>query len=216
LPVGWPSLETRRAAFDRMYEGDLERFNGPPGRFSAWALERIQGRFRRGQILELGCGPGRDARRFAAAGFHVLATDYSRIAIERARSHPENSANVQFRCADAITSLRDTSTGSVSGVYSNALYMFLDDRELDAAFREVRRVLLPGGVHLFSVRSVTDPVAGQGVQLAPDIWRRTPEAAPLRYFRRETLDRLAGTEFERVSADLQTDVYFWFVADRRA
>jgi SAM-dependent methyltransferase len=214
-PVAWPSLKTRRAAFDRMYEGDPERFNGPPGRFSEWAHERIRERFATGRILELGCGPGRDARRFAAAGFNVHATDYASIAIERARSHRENPAGLRFQCADAITSLREAAATSFEAVYSNALFMFLDDQELEAAFREVRRVLSPGGLHLFSVRSVTDPIVGEGEQLAPDVWRRTPEAAPYRYFRRETIDRLTDSGFERVSAELLTDVHFWFVADRR-
>ena len=220
--VDWPDLETRQANFDRMYATQKDRFAGPPSRFSGWALERISRRFTEGPLLDLGCGLGRDSRRLAEAGYTVRATDYSRTAIERAKADPRNPSRLRFERADAVGALDSTATGSLVAVYSHALYMMLPEEELKAVFRGVRRVLRPGGLHLFAVRSVTDPVAGQGEEVAPDVWRRAtaslggrPDAAPYRYFRPESLDRLTATGFERVEAELQGDVHFWFVADRR-
>ncbi|MGP8072122.1 MAG: class I SAM-dependent methyltransferase [Thermoplasmata archaeon] len=218
----WPDLESRQANFDRIYATQKERFAGPPSRFSTWALARLAPRFPDGALLDLGCGLGRDARRFAAAGYSVRATDYSRIAVERARSDPQNPASLTFERADAVHALCGTPAGSLVAVYAHALYMMLPDEELEAVFRGVRRALRPGGLHLFAVRSVTDPVAGQGEEVAPDVWRRPrgtleggPDPAPYRYFRPESLDRLTATGFERVEAELDVAPHFWFMADRR-
>jgi len=223
LWTAWPSLEARQANFDRLYATQKERFTGPPSRFSVWALERISARFTDGPILDLGCGLGRDARRFAELGYAVRAIDYSHVAIERASAHPGNPPGLRFERADALSALRSTETGSQVVVYAHALYMMLPDEELDLVFREVGRVLRPNGLHVFAVRSVTDPAAGRGDEVAPDVWRPVPSPlaggptpTPHRYFRPGTLDRLTATGFERVEAALQADSHFWYVVDRRA
>lgn len=211
----WPPLEVREAGAELIYRGNPDRFTGAPSRFSLWAFDRLRERFPRGQILELGCGTGRDARRFASAGYQVTAVDYSVTAIERARKEIENPTTIRFVRMDALAALGDTLTTSLDAVYAHAVYMMLPDYELTAVFREVRRVLHPGGLHLFAVRSTTDPMVGQGEQVAPDVWRRTPGAVPYRYFRRESIDALTGIGFERVATEFPEGPHFWYVADRR-
>jgi SAM-dependent methyltransferase len=166
-------------------------------------------------VLELGCGTGRDARGFAAAGFQVTAVDYSVTAIERARQEIDNPPTIRFRRTDALTALQETLTASLEAVYVHAVYMMLPDDELAAVFREVRRVLHPGGFHLFAVRSVTDPTAGLGEQVTPDVWRRSAGSVPYRFFRSETIDALTAQGFERWATDFPEGLHFWYVADRR-
>jgi SAM-dependent methyltransferase len=221
-PVGWPSLEERQAGFDRMYTSQPDRFAGPPSRFSQWAFDRFAPKFPTGSILDLGCGLGRDARRFAAAGYDVRATDSSRVAIERARTDPRNPPGLRFEHADAVHALGTTEPGSLAVVYAHALYMMLPDTELAEVARGVHRALRPGGLHLYAVRSVTDPAAGHGEEVSPDVWRRAPPPwgggpapAPYRYFRPESLDRLTAAGFEREVAEFLPELHFWFVADRR-
>jgi SAM-dependent methyltransferase len=221
-PPEWPSLEARRAGFERMYASDPHRFAGAPSRFSDWALAVLRAHFPRGPVLELGCGLGRDARRFAEAGYTVHATDYSTTAIDRAREWPGAPAGVRYEAVEAATALRQTESGTLVAVYAHALFMMLPESELETVFRETLRVLRPGGLHLFAVRATTDPVAGRGVEVAPDVYRRDGApagggrgAAPYRFFRRETLDRWTSTGFERVAAELVPEIHFWFVADRR-
>ncbi len=214
-PTPWPGLAARAAGAESIYRGNPDRFTGPPSRFFQWAFHLLHERFPRGQVLELGCGTGRDARGFASAGYQVTAVDYSVTAIERAQRELENPPLVRFRRLDALSALRDTLSASLDAVYAHAVYMMVPDGELDAIFQEVRRVLHPGGLHLFAVRSITDPMVGQGEQVAPDVWRRTAGSAPYRYFRPETLDRLTAPGFERVASEFPEGLHFWYLADRR-
>lgn len=214
-PSPWPALAVRAANSEFIYRGNPERFTGPPSRFCTWALDRLSDRFGRGQVLELGCGTGRDARRFAAAGYVVTAVDYSAVAIERARAEIDNPPEVRFRRMDALSALRDTLTASLDAVYAHAVYMMLPEEELVEVFHEVRRALHPGGLHLFAVRSTTDPIVGQGEPVAPDVWKRTPDRAPYRYFRPGTIDALTALGFERVATESPEGLHFWYVADRR-
>jgi len=214
-PTAWPPLAARAAGAEDIYRGNPDRFTGPPSRFGRWALAVLRERFPRGQLLELGCGTGRDARPFAAAGYQVTAVDYSELAIERAREQLDQPPLVRFRRMDALSALRDTLSASLEAVYAHAVYMMLPTTELVAVFREVHRVLHPGGLHLFAVRSTTDPIAGQGEAVTPDAWRRTPHTAPYRFFRPEAIDALTNLGFERVATEFPEGLHFWYVADRR-
>ena len=66
-PSPWPPLAIREAGAEGIYRGNPDRFTGPPSRFGLWAFQRLSERFPRGQLLELGCGTGRDARKFRNA-----------------------------------------------------------------------------------------------------------------------------------------------------
>ena len=217
----WPDLDSRRAGFERMYRSQPDRFGGPPSRFCEWALPLLAEFAPTGHLLELGCGRGRDARRLAQAGYRVRATDYARPAIDRARADPDNPPTLEFEAIDAASALRSEPTGALDVVYAHALYMMLSVREFETVVGEIHRVLRPGGLHLYAVRSVTDPMASEGEEVAPEVRRRTdgtggpPATAPYRYFRRESIDRLTAQGFERVRSEFRPDLHFWFVADRR-
>jgi SAM-dependent methyltransferase len=214
-PSPWPDLSARAAGAEGIYQGSPDRFTGPPSRFYHWAYAQLHARFTHGQILELGCGTGRDARGFAGAGYQVTAVDYSVTAIERARRAMENPPSVRFQRTDALSALRDTLSASLDAVYAHAIYMMLPEDELATVVREVRRVLHPGGLHLFAVRSVTDPQAGVGEPVGSGVWRRTPGAAPYRFFDAPAIDALTALGFERVALDFPEGLHFWYIADRR-
>jgi SAM-dependent methyltransferase len=56
-----------------------------------------------GRALDLGCGPGRNALRLAAAGYEVDAVDLSPVAIEWARERAEGVDGVRFHRGDIFT-----------------------------------------------------------------------------------------------------------------
>lgn len=211
----WPSLAARRAVSDRLYAENPERFTGAPTRFSLWALERISRLGGRQRILELGCGPGRDSRALAAAGHTVRAVDHSRVAIERARSAEGNPPTLRFESQDALQAVRRSPSASFDVVYAHGLYMMLSDREMEELLTGIRRVLRRGGLHLFAVRSVTDPHAARGKEIAPDVRVGGPHATPHRYYRARSLDAMAEHGFALVEAEFVPDLHLFYVCHRK-
>jgi malonyl-CoA O-methyltransferase len=99
-------------------------------------------------IVDLGCGTARGAselrRRFRRA--RVLAIDVAPGMLRAARRNSWPWRRYTCLCADALA--LPLAAQSVDLVYSNLMLQWCDDPAL--AFAEVRRVLRPGGLLLFS------------------------------------------------------------------
>ncbi len=211
----WPSRERRREISDGYYLRTPDRFLGPPSQFCAWTKPWLDGLTRPAQVLDLGSGPGRDARALAATGLRVRAVDHSSVAVTRGRAWPDPPTGLVYEEANLLDALERTSSASIAGVYAHAVYMILSDAELDRLAEEVHRVLRPEGLHLFAVRSTSDPIAEEGVEVAPDVRIRPPDPEPMHYFRRTALDRLTRHGFARVAEEEARSVHLWYVADRK-
>jgi SAM-dependent methyltransferase len=167
------------------------------------------------QVLELGCGPGRDSRALAAAGHSVRAVDHSRVAIERARAVPGNPPSLRFELRDAESAAREVPDASIDVVYAHGLYMMFSGAEMERLLVQVRRALRPGGLHLFAVRSVSDPLAGQGEEIDRDVFVGGPHVTPVRYYRAETVDAMAEQGFHLLDAEYRPELHLYFVCHRR-
>ena len=102
------------------------------------------------KVLEIACGTGistRAIRNALSAPARLIATDLNQEMINRARSKFTAIENVELRQADA-TSL-PFPDASFDTIVCQFGMMFFPDK--DAALQEVRRVLRPGGMFLFSV-----------------------------------------------------------------
>ena len=97
------------------------------------------------RLLEVGCGPGRDASMLREAGYAVLALDRSRAMLGLA----ESSGAPRLQADSRALPLCD---GSVDGVWANASLLHLPRTELVIALTEIRRVLRPGGVFYSSFK----------------------------------------------------------------
>lgn len=124
-----------------------------------------------GPLLELGCGQGHDALYVASRGYFLHALDFSSVAIERAtrnlRAHP--GSDVDFRQHDIAEAL-PFADGSFDGIFSYLSLHYFDDSTTRSVFRELYRVARSGGVLAFCVKSVRDPLFGQGTLLGPDMY----------------------------------------------
>jgi SAM-dependent methyltransferase len=112
---------------------------------SQWMVEAIHPQPGH-RVLELSAGLGDTgllAAELVAPGGSVLITDGAEAMVQAAREHAEEigAQNVELRAMQA--EWIDLPTASVDGVLSRFGYMLLVDPE--AALRETRRVLKPGG-----------------------------------------------------------------------
>ena len=119
-------------------------------------LEGVQGR-----ILDLGCGPALMEPSFLALGFEAWGLDVSPEMIEAGRAlvpHPKCHLAVGDACSLQFAS------GFFDAVVSMGLLEYVPD--YSPVLREVRRVLRPGGVAIFTVPSRVSPY-----HLAGRAWR---------------------------------------------
>src|SRR4030095_17130805 len=107
-------------------------------------VKMLTGHLQQGQkVLELGCGIGYFTRSLASSGAEIAAIDISPDLLEVARRDcPSENVSFEVQNAYALT-YRDETFDSVVG--SSVLHHL----EIDAALREIARVLSPGGSMLF-------------------------------------------------------------------
>jgi malonyl-CoA O-methyltransferase len=144
-----PIDKTRaRRAFDR----------AAPGYDAAAVLQREIGnrllerldyvRLDPGTILDLGCGTGQAIaplmRRYPKA--RLIALDFSTVMLRLARRRGTWLKRPRCVCADAET--LPLADGSVDLIVSNAALQWCND--LDRTFRELLRILSPGGLLMFT------------------------------------------------------------------
>ncbi|MER5360865.1 class I SAM-dependent methyltransferase [Streptomyces sp. NPDC002785] len=144
------------------------------------------------QVLELGAGHGRDALYFAREGFTVQATDFSPVGLEQLRETAD-AQGVSGQVTTAVHDVREplpSADGSVDAVFAHMLLcMALSTEEIQALVTEVRRVLRPGGVFVYTVRHTGDAHYGVGTGHGDDIWEHGGFA--VHFFPRDLVDALA-------------------------
>ena len=92
-----------------------------------------------GRVLDLGCGPGRDAAWFAANGANVTGADLSRGMLSLAYA----TARRPFVQLDMRRlAFRG---GAFAGVWCMASLLHIPKADAPGVLREIRRVLAPGG-----------------------------------------------------------------------
>jgi len=134
-------------------------------------LASLSGNSRR--VLEVGCGPGRDASAFIDAGHEYIAVDLS---IEPARRCSRVGGEV------ALASVRclPFRPGSFDAIWTMSTLMHVPDSAIESALAEVRRALVVGGV------------AAIGVWGGPDVESYSDESLkgrPSRLFSRRSAER---------------------------
>ncbi|MCB5201489.1 class I SAM-dependent methyltransferase [Neorhizobium sp. T786] len=98
------------------------------------------------EILELGCGNGRDSAEMIRRGFRVTPTDGT----------PEMAAEASRRLGIPVPVLRFDQIEAVcalDGIWANACLLHVPRAELDGVFHRIHRALSPGGVFYASFKA---------------------------------------------------------------
>lgn len=152
-------------------------------------------------ILELGGGGGRDTIFFAHSGFKVQVLDFSESAVEAIRQkalESDLSQSITAACHDVRNPL-PFKDQSFDACYSFGLYCgALLTSELEFLSDEIRRILIPGGLNVYTVRNTSDPHYGTGTHQGGDMYEVGPFI--VHFFSKEKVIHLAKG-YELISID---------------
>jgi len=96
-------------------------------------------------VWDFGCGPGQTAKYLKTLGIEISGLDLSEKMLEQARTiHPE----IHFRKGNILE--LEFENDSIAGVVAFYTIVHFTEEQVGIAFREVFRVLQPGGIFLFT------------------------------------------------------------------
>ncbi len=211
-------LQAQREHWDRTFAEAADLFGrlpSEPARKAA-ALLKEEGAER---ILELGGGQGRDTLFFAAEGFQVCTLDYSQESVATITQRAKElrlPRTITARVHDIRLPL-PFADGSFDGCFSHMLYcMALTTAELEFLAQEVRRILKPGGLNIYTVRHTGDAHYREGIHRGEDLWETGGFIC--HFFSREKVAQLAaGYEILTIAQFEEGDLprRLFYVAQRR-
>lgn len=138
----------------------------------------------RGEVCDMGCGPGHVARYLRDAGTTVFGLDLSPRMVERAR---QLNPDISFREGNMMA--LDLREGTLAGITAFYAIVNLAKESLPLVFREMERVLQPGGPLLLAFHAGDEmshenelwghPISMDFYLFQPSMIRRYLEAAGL-------------------------------------
>jgi len=165
-------LNEQRAHWQTTFSACPEMFGEGPSDAARKAAEVFR-QANKVSILELGAGQGRDALHLAQSGFRVCALDYTESGLEAIRRKAAAaglSQSLSTLCHDVRKPL-PFPDNHFDGCYSHMLFcMALSTAELEHLSREVRRVLRPAGLCIYTVRHTGDAHYRTGIHRGEDMY----------------------------------------------
>lgn len=143
-------------------------------------------------VLELGPGQGRDTLLFATAGLTVTALDYADTGLAEitARAGTGGVAGLVRTMVGDVREPLPFADATFDACYAHMLFcMALTTDEIVRMTAEVRRVLRPGGLLVYTVRTTADAHYRAGEDHGDDRWEMV--GFVVHFFDRELVDRLA-------------------------
>jgi SAM-dependent methyltransferase len=190
-PVERPSAISQREQWDRQYSEKDYFFGREPSELARSALDLFL-ELGVKEVLELGCGQGRDTWYLANNGMNVCAIDYSEIGISQMKEFAKNNGcDVELMTHDAKHGL-PFPDGSFDAVYSHMFFtMEFTEAEVADMLAECRRVLKSGGLNIYSVRNPADLHYGKFTKMGEDMWKN-PLGFVVHFFSEDTIRRMSS------------------------
>lgn len=120
-------------------------------------------------LIELGCGNGRDSVYFAQNNLNVIAVDQVQEEVDYLNENYKNE-NITFICDD-FTDLANTSNSIINEtdfdyIYSRFTFHSINEAKEDRTLDWIENNLDEGGCFLLEARSLNDPMFKQGKSLS--------------------------------------------------
>ena len=162
-----------RAATVSHYEQHAERFwEGTKDHDVSQNVEALLRHLGEGshEILDVGCGPGRDLATFVARGHRPVGLEAASAFVDMARAH----AGVPVWHQDLLA--LDLPPARFDGVFANAVLFHVPSQELSRVLADLHTTLRPGGVLFCSNPRGPDIEQRNGLRygcyLTAETWRR--------------------------------------------
>ncbi|EED91003.1 predicted protein [Thalassiosira pseudonana CCMP1335] len=114
------------------------------------------------QIIDLGCGHGRDTLYFSSLGHHVLAIDYSYSMLHHAKTIAPHAHFLNMDMRNCKNALVDQ---SVDGIWASASLLHLPKSDMCEVLKGLYKAVRVGGVLYFSLKYGTEDQVGEAGEL---------------------------------------------------
>ena len=152
-------------------------------------------------IIELGAGLGRDSIFFAKNNIKIQALDYSSSGI-KIINHKIKKDNLSNYISTKLFDVREKlpfKDNSVDACYSHMLYcMALTTEDLAKLNNEIKRILKPGGINIYTVRHTNDGDFQNGNHIGEDLYEN--DGFIVHYFSEEKVNSLLNG-FKNISLE---------------
>lgn len=185
-------LNGQQPHWEKVFSNTCSRFGDEPSYPARKAVSIFEKEGKK-KILELGGGQGRDTCFFASRGFSVHSLDYTESGTKAIKEKADEAGFEKY-----VTVLRHDvrdplpfETGTFDACFSHMLYcMALTTAELEFLCKEIKRILKPGGVNVYTARHTGDAHYGTGTHRGEDMYE-IAGGFIVHFFSREKVDYLA-------------------------
>ncbi|MGC8511039.1 MAG: methyltransferase domain-containing protein [Acidimicrobiales bacterium] len=213
-----PLITGQREHWEATFRSNPQMYGSEPSEPGHYAASRLATEGL-SKVLELGAGQGRDTLGLLAVGLEVTALDYTAYSLAEIATSAD-AVGLAERFSSVTHDVRQPlpfADANFDACYSHMLFtMALSSDELMGLAGEVRRVLRPGGLCIYTVRHVGDAHHGAGRDLGDNLYENS--GFVVHFFDRPLVDRLAeGFGLEDVSAFDEGDLprRLWRITMRR-
>ena len=172
-------LDQQSQYWEQSFKNNTEMFGHEPSKAAKFTLDFLKKKIKtfspkkKFELLELGAGLGRDTKHIITetSSINITALDYSSEAIKIIKQKTSGLESVCTKVWDVRKGL-PFKENTFNGCFSHMLYcMALTTKEIINLNKEVKRILKPGGVNIFTVRHTGDGDYKNGEHIGEDLYQ---------------------------------------------